>query len=139
MEERRAIVENDEVINLVMAPADWVPPTGQECIPAPIGGGIEIGAKRQPDGSWELPLEVVPDAVPSVVSRFQARAALYQAGLLDQAEAAVAEGDALVKMAWADAREFRRHSPTVVAIADALGLTNEQVDDLFRDAALIEA
>lgn len=52
---RIAIIENGVVVNLVMAPADWVDPNGQETVSSPMGAGIEIGAQRQPDGSWQLP------------------------------------------------------------------------------------
>lgn len=74
-----------------------------------------------------------------VVSRFQARAALHGAGLLASAESAISQGSDLAQMAWADAQEFRRNSPTVAAIAGALSLTDEQLDDLFKQAATIEA
>lgn len=74
-----------------------------------------------------------------IVSRFQARAALYSAGLLALAEAEISQGSDLAQMAWADAQEFRRNSPTVAAIAGALSLTDEQLDDLFRQAKTIEA
>lgn len=74
-----------------------------------------------------------------VVSRFQARAALHGAGLLASAESAIAGADELAQMAWQDAQEFRRNSPTVAAIAGSLGLTEAQLDDLFRQAATIEA
>lgn len=93
-----------------------------------------------PDG---LPMLVDPPAVgqpvPEVVSRFQARAALHHAGLLPQAEAAVADADPITRIAWQDAQEWRRDSPTIASIAAALGLTSEQVDDLFRAAAQITA
>jgi len=74
-----------------------------------------------------------------IVSRFQARAALHLGGLLDQAEAAVAEADPIAQIAWRDAQEWRRDSPTIAAIATALGLADEQIDDLFRAAAQITA
>lgn len=73
------------------------------------------------------------------VSRFQARAALHNAGLLASAESTISGADDLAQLAWADAQEFRRNSPTVVAIAGALSLTDEQLDDLFRAAKTIEA
>ena len=56
--ERIAIVENDEIVNVVKAPADWIDPEGREIIAAPHGSGNEIGAQRQPDGSFAKP--VVP-------------------------------------------------------------------------------
>jgi len=74
-----------------------------------------------------------------VVSRFQARAALLNAGLLDAAEAAVAQADAVTKLAWADALEFRRNSPTIAALAGIVGLTDEQIDNLFIAAGKIQA
>jgi hypothetical protein len=80
-----------------------------------------------------------PDPVPGSVSRFQARAALLQSDLLETAEAAIQNGDAITKLVWADAQEFRRASPTVAAIAGVLSLTDSEVDDLFRLAITIEA
>ena len=74
-----------------------------------------------------------------VCSRFQARAALHQAGLLAQVDTFVASADPFVQIAWTDAIEFRRNSPTIAAMAQGLGLTDEQVDDLFRVAMRIEA
>ena len=80
-----------------------------------------------------------PPPVPDVVSRFQAKAALSAAGLLPAVEAALADADPLAQLAWAEAIEFRRQSPTILALATALGLTDAQVDDLFHAAASIEA
>lgn len=78
------------------------------------------------------------------VSRLQARAALLQAGLLDHVEKAVNGGmfgggtsDALLKMAWAEAAEFNRTSPTIAALAGLVGLNDEALDNLFRAAAAI--
>lgn len=73
-----------------------------------------------------------------IISRFQARAALMQAGLLADVELALAGAGPLAQLAWAEAVEFRRTSPTIAAIAGALGLTEVQIDDLFRAAAAIE-
>ena len=75
-----------------------------------------------------------------VVSRFQARAALSNAGLLSQAETAIANAtDPIVSLAWQDAMEFRRNSPTIQALAPELGLDDAALDQLFEDAAQIEA
>lgn len=74
-----------------------------------------------------------------VCSRFQARAALHAAGLLAQVETAVAAADEFTKIAWADAVEFRRNSPTIAALSGAVGMTDTQIDDLFRAAMQIEA
>lgn len=81
-----------------------------------------------------------PAPVPPVVSRFQARAALLSAGTLDAVQAAVdGSDDPLVTLAWTEAVEFRRDSPTIAALAAGIGLTEAQIDDLFRQAAAISA
>lgn len=93
------------------------------------------------EGNTSEPAPVAPPVVPQVASRFQARAALHLAGLLPQVEALMAapETDMLARLAWTDAVEFRRDSPTLVAMAAALSLTDEQLDQLFTTAATIEA
>lgn len=78
------------------------------------------------------------NAVPRSVTRFQARAALHYAGLLETVEAYMAQPglDVITRLAWADAA-FERSSPTLASIAALLNLTEQQVDDLFRAAAQI--
>lgn len=78
--------------------------------------------------------------VPQAVSRFQAKAALAMAGLLDQANAAVAaSGDVVLQLAWAEATEFKRNSPGINALAPALGLDDAALDQLFITASGIVA
>lgn len=79
--------------------------------------------------------------IPQSVSRFQARAALHLAGLLDEVEAMMAAPGtpALARLAWQDAQEFRRTSPTVLSLSANLGLTEAQLDALFTTAAGIDA
>lgn len=73
------------------------------------------------------------------VSRFQARAALFAAGKLAAVEAVVAATGGMAAIAWADASEFRRDSPTIAALAGAAGLTDTDLDALFQAAAQITA
>ncbi|GIK83069.1 MAG: hypothetical protein BroJett024_41740 [Alphaproteobacteria bacterium] len=82
-----------------------------------------------------------PPGPPQVVSRFQARAALHLAGLLPQVEALMADPatDPLARLAWTDAQEFRRTSPTLLAMAAALELDDAALDQLFVTAGGIEA
>ena len=74
-----------------------------------------------------------------VVSPFQAKTALEAAGLLTQVEGIIAAADATTQRAWSEAVEFKRLSPTILALANSIGLTDTQIDDLFRSAAGIEA
>lgn len=86
------------------------------------------------------PPVVVSPVVPESVSRFQARMALRNAGLFEAAEAAMADQETpiIAVEAWQTAQEFRRASPTVAAMAAALELTAQQLDELFIAAAAIE-
>ena len=80
-------------------------------------------------------------AVPQVVSAFQAKAALMQAGLYDAINAALTSPEAppLARLAWETARDFERGSPTVAGIGAQFGLTDAQLDALFTSAAQIKA
>ena len=73
------------------------------------------------------------------VSRFQAKAALLEAGLLDQVQEYIDGPDvpSLVKLAWQEAG-FRRGSKMIKDIGSELGLTEEQMDNLFLQAQKIE-
>ena len=76
-----------------------------------------------------------------IVSPFQARSALKQAGLLGQVEQLMGapETEDTTRLAWQMATEFRRLSPTIDAIAQRINLSDEQLDDLFAAAAKIIA
>lgn len=74
------------------------------------------------------------------VSAFQAKAALYNRGLLDDAEAVAVAAGGLTLLAWQTAVSFQRLSPTITGLAPAIGITDPlDLDDLFVEAALISA
>lgn len=75
-----------------------------------------------------------------IVDPIQAREAIRRAGLLPQVEALIADPatDPLTKSAWEYALSFKRQSPTILAVAQALGWTDEQLDALFKDAREIK-
>jgi len=118
----------------------WIPFTASPDDTEPHGRQIFEDLKAEAAEYVEPePPEPQPEPVPQTISRFQARAALHQAGYLAQMQTAIESADPIVKMAWEDATEFRRNSPTVLAFAETLGLTDEQLDEMFRTAAQIEA
>ena len=73
-------------------------------------------------------------------TRFQAKAAMDDAGLLDQVEAYMSGEDVprRVKLAWQEA-SFRRGSNMVNQIGDELGLSEADIDQLFLAAKEIDA
>lgn len=93
---------------------------------------VTQGAQQETGEGWREATEV---------SRFQARVALHNFGLFDAVDKALSAPDApfLAKEAWASASVFKRLSPTVTAMAGILGLTDEQLDELFRAALEIQA
>lgn len=110
-----------------------------------------------PDGAEVIGQTVDPEAlsspvppVPYSVTRFQARAALAlttkEVGgqvvnlfdAIDDFMSALPRTD-LRRRAWYDAQDFERDSPTAASIAALFGLTDEEVDDLFRLADTIKA
>jgi hypothetical protein len=74
-----------------------------------------------------------------VASAFQVRAALLSAGLLDTVENAIALADPVTKLAWAHAIEYHRRSPTIAAMSAVIGMTDAEIDALYRIAMTIKA
>jgi hypothetical protein len=96
-----------------------------------------------------LPFDPASDVTPTpkpvkAVSRLQAKAALLQMGLLDQVETLMAGMDAMTRLAWTEAVEFRRSSPLLNSLApyltwpDGAALAEADLDDLFNLAQTIE-
>jgi hypothetical protein len=88
----------------------------------------------------ELQAQANKVPVPQTITRFQALAALHNAGLLTQVQAAVtASTDPLVGLAWNNAQAFDRNSTMLASLATALNITQTQLDNLFIAGAGISA
>lgn len=85
----------------------------------------------QPVAVDPMPVKIVPQSV----SRAQAKIALSRAGLLNQINQLVNVADIETQLAWNEALNFERSSPTVAKLAAALNLTGDQLDALFITAA----
>lgn len=84
----------------------------------------------------------IVEPVPEVITPRQAKIALLQAGLLDDVEAGIAAipdetTRRIAQVEWEYAQEVRRDWPLLNDVAAAIGLTAEQVDELFQAAARI--
>ena len=99
------------------------------------------GEPEQRDGVWwqawrlEPAPPPEPPPVPQSVTPLQARRALRGAGLMPAVEAALAQADDDARDAWEYAIEVRRDDPLLAAMAAQIGLTDADLDALFRDAA----
>jgi hypothetical protein len=75
--------------------------------------------------------EISAPSNPWTITPLQAKTALHQMGLLSTIETFMLTADVPTKIAWQTASEFKRDSVMLNSISALLGLTSEQVDDLF--------
>ena len=93
------------------------------------------------EGNTPEPYVAPPPPIPASVTRFQALATLAAGGWLDTVHVYI---DALPRnnvqrLAFENATDWERTSPTVNALAAMLGLSDAQVDDLFIAASQVSA
>lgn len=91
-------------------------------------------------GEWVAP-PPPPAPVPESVTMRQARLALLGAGKLALVDAAIdAQAEPLksaARIEWEYSNEVQRHNGIVEMMGPALGLTSDQIDELFRVAATL--
>lgn len=123
-------------------------------IPLPLEGGVFIqGADldsyiklNEPSKAFE-DLERVRSATPpsftltpsqnssapSKVTRRQFKLALFDLGLLEEVDTYIySSNDERLKLEWREALDIERSNPYIEALANSLGKTAEQLDDIFR-------
>lgn len=83
-----------------------------------------------------VPEPETPD-VPATITALQARLVLDSMGALDAVEEFIGKAGGAAKIVWEYATVIERHSPLVDGAAAALGMTGDQMDDLFRAAAAL--
>lgn len=93
------------------------------------------------EGNTPEPADAPPVPVITSVTMRQARLALLQQNLLTQVNDAVAsmpgaQGEA-VRIEWEFSSTVERNRPLVQALAASLGLTSQELDDLFILAATL--
>lgn len=118
--------------------------TTEKCIenvtPSLIDGVWTVNWTVSDKTNEEIQFENVAKRSSMVVSAFQAKAALLQAGLLTDVENYInnPDTDPLVKLAWNNAIEFRRLSPIITVLGSTFNLSEIQLDKLFKTAKSIE-
>lgn len=102
-----------------------------------LGGMVRVNGDLVFDQSVYDSRPIAPVAIPQVVSMAQARKALVLSGisiaLVDLAIADIEDDQEreLAQTDWEYSTTVRRESPLIASLSPALGLTSEQVDNLF--------
>jgi hypothetical protein len=118
---RRALIDPNGVtrnIILIDIPASY-----------PLAAGWSLG---DPEAN---PMPIEAPSVPGSVSPRQMKLALLNAGMLDAVESFVARAPREVQIAWEYATEWQRGNALLNQMAQAFGLTEDKLDDLFVAAA----
>jgi hypothetical protein len=131
---RYAVISAGAVENIIECDAEFA--AGIVAVPA---GDAHIGDLW--DGSAFSRPPAPPAPVPQSVSMAQGLIALDRAGItevvIEDMIAAMPEGSAKREASiwFRRSNDMHRRHPAVLTLAGLLGLTDEQVDDLFRSAA----
>ena len=86
-------------------------------------------------GNTPNPYVPPPPAIPQQVPMWAVRTVLQNDNLFDQADALVkASTDNALKNVWEYGNFADRNSPSIINLGAALGLTSDEIDQMFRDA-----
>ena len=99
-----------------------------------VNGDVVCGQIMQADGSFINP--IIPTVIPQTITPRQARLKLLEVGLLDELEVVITTNRAW-QIEWEYATEVKRDSPLIEAIATQSGLTEEQIDQMFKEASVL--
>lgn len=124
-----------------LTPTQFAAANGFEIAPLMTEEEREMAFAAQREADLAARRAAIPRPVPGEIANWRAKAVLEIAGLLPTVEAALSampgEAGIVARNAWRDGAPFVRNGPTVTALAAVLGLTGEQVDAMFRQAAAL--
>ena len=103
------------------------------------GGWVLVEGPIPPDPQPEIDLLRWRNSLSC--TPFQGRMALINAGLMTQVEGIMNNPSTPqeTKVAWEYAIQWTRMSPMIISLGGTLGMTDEQIDELFEQAQSISA
>lgn len=129
---RYCIVDDKNIVQNVVKwdGKNWTPPKGFVLTECNIGPGYVYDPVKK---TYSPP----PKPKVKAVSRIQARLALSKAGKLKAVRTAIANADEETQVWYEDAQVWNRDSPILIEFAKSLGMTSEEIDQLFELAATL--
>ena len=120
-----AIIENNKIVNIAVADTalakNWIE----------LKDGFGIG-DNYIKGVFSKEPEVIQ--VPQTITPLQAKLQLLEMELLDEVDTLVAN-DRKVQLYWEYALTIKRNNDILLTMATQLGLTNEQLDNMFIEGS----
>lgn len=126
-------IENNIAVNA----EEWTETPDIDGVTYVASDTAHIGATLNEDGTFTNPTP--QPVIPQVVSRMQALMALANAGLYDTVNNYMTGSTVPLvdKIYWSESSDFHRDHSALISMAGALGLTSDQLDQLFIAASLI--
>lgn len=112
---------------------DWTQKVEQDSV-ATLENGVYTIKYRVIDKTESEKVEYRKGQVPRSITPLQAKLQLLEVGLLDEV-AAMATTDRKVQLYWEYASVIERDNEVLLLMAGQLGLTEEQLDELFINAS----
>jgi hypothetical protein len=128
-----AIVVNNIVVNVATSERA-LEPNWIQSDTAQIGWIYSNGEFTAPEPE---PVEPTIPEVPVEVTPLQIRRALRQLGMYDSVAAYIETQSDDVKDAWEYAITIYRNDSMIISAGEALGVTDDDIDDLFRLASTL--
>lgn len=95
---------------------------------------IQTGEETEVEEIIEVVVEQMEAQLPTCITPLQAKLQLLEIGLLDEVEELVKQ-DRRVEIYWTNAQKFNKDDEILKTMATDLGLSSEQLDDLFLQAS----
>ena len=112
---------------------DWTQKVEQDKLATLENGRYIIKYRVFPKTEAEI-IEYRKSQVPQSITPLQAKLQLLKLGLLDEVEALVT-GDRTAQLYWEYASTIERDNEILLLMANSIGLTSGQVDDMFIEAS----
>ena len=107
-------------------------------VPDLPNGVIYETATLSPDNeTYTITGAVMQNGTPFSVNQMQGKLLLNKMGLFEATENLIAQSDSETKIYWQTASVWERTSPIIKRFADQLGMSEQELDEFFTQAAKI--